>query len=472
MAEGDVRRRLTEKEPAARQISSGGDSRRLLEAPQAAEAVGKDVDSAEEDNTNVEEFESGMEADEQLRNLSQAKDTEIEAELGRRGFSSRARNWIVRFIFTVFMIVMFSFLVSLGPLALIALVLLIQIRCFQEIINIGYCIYKTQNLPWFRSLSWYFLLASNYFYYGENMIDYFGVFLSKTDFLQPFVTYHRFISFVLYCLGIVWFVLSLRKHYYFRQFSMFAWTHITLLIVNSAAFFFVQNIFQGLIWFLVPVSMIICNDIMAYMFGFFFGKTPLIKLSPKKTWEGFIGGGFSTVVFGILVHVIGDDPNSLLHLSVEYNEDEVRLATDCTPGYQFQLQQYTLPKLLQLIGFKHIKMYPFVWHSLSLSLFSSVIGPFGGFFASGFKRAFKIKDFGDMIPGHGGIMDRFDCQILMACFVNVYIRSFIRVANPNAMMSQIMRMESEDQVTLFNSLKNYLGSHGLLPIEQAPIGAT
>lgn len=47
--------------------------------------------------------------------------------------------------------------------------------------------------------------------------------------------------------------------------------------------------------------MIICNDVMAYMFGFFFGRTPLIKLSPKKTWEGFIGGGLSTVVYGLLV---------------------------------------------------------------------------------------------------------------------------------------------------------------------------
>ena len=51
--------------------------------------------------------------------------------------------------------------------------------------------------------------------------------------------------------------------------------------------------------FIVPVSMIVCNDVMAYMFGFFFGRTPLIKLSPKKTWEGFIGGGFATVVFGL-----------------------------------------------------------------------------------------------------------------------------------------------------------------------------
>ena len=43
---------------------------------------------------------------------------------------------------------------------------------------------------------------------------------------------------------------------------------------------------------------------------------------------------------------------------------------------------------------------------LALSIFASTIGPFGGFFASGFKRAFKIKDFGDTIPGHGGFMDR------------------------------------------------------------------
>lgn len=40
---------------------------------------------------------------------------------------------------------------------------------------------------------------------------------------------------------------------------------------------------------------------MAYVFGFFFGRTPLIQLSPKKTWEGFIGGGFATVIFGLVV---------------------------------------------------------------------------------------------------------------------------------------------------------------------------
>lgn len=53
--------------------------------------------------------------------------------------------------------------------------------------------------------------------------------------------------------------------------------------------------------FIVPVSMIILNDIWAYIFGFFFGRTPLIQVSPKKTWEGFIGGGVATVICGIIV---------------------------------------------------------------------------------------------------------------------------------------------------------------------------
>lgn len=47
--------------------------------------------------------------------------------------------------------------------------------------------------------------------------------------------------------------------------------------------------------------MIILNDIWAYVFGFFFGRTPLIQVSPKKTWEGFIGGGIATVICGIVV---------------------------------------------------------------------------------------------------------------------------------------------------------------------------
>ena len=93
----------------------------------------------------------------------------------------------------------------------------------------------------------------------------------------------------MYILGFVWFVLSLVKRYYLRQFSLFAWTHVALLCVVTQSYLVIQNMFEGLIWLIMPVMMVIINDVMAYMFGFTMGRTPLIQLSPKKTWEGFIG---------------------------------------------------------------------------------------------------------------------------------------------------------------------------------------
>lgn len=63
--------------------------------------------------------------------------------------------------------------------------------------------------------------------------------------------------------------------------------------------FIVNNILEGLIWFWVPASLVICNDVFAYIWGITLGRTPLIKLSPKKTVEGFIGAFWSTMIFGV-----------------------------------------------------------------------------------------------------------------------------------------------------------------------------
>lgn len=61
----------------------------------------------------------------------------------------------------------------------------------------------------------------------------------------------------------------------------------------------------GLLYrFLLPATLIVINDIAAYIFGFFFGKTPLIKLSPKKTWEGFIGASVTTIISAFMVSTI------------------------------------------------------------------------------------------------------------------------------------------------------------------------
>jgi len=358
------------------------------------------------------------------------------------------RNYVVRFLFTWIMIGGFGFMVYLGPLAITILILAIQVKCFHEIITIGYVVYKSHHLPWFRTISWYFLAASNYYLYGESLIEKFSLLLRRNDFLMTFVIYHRFISFTMYTAGFVAFVLTLKKTYYLKQFTLFGYTHLALLLIVTQSNLMIQNVFDGLIWFLLPVSLIICNDIMAYMFGFFFGRTRLIKLSPKKTWEGFIGGAFSTIIFGFIISSILCNYKNFV-CPLEYNDHSKSVTDECEPSSIFKKQSYSLP-----LNFK-LYMHPFQIHALAMSIFASTIGPFGGFFASGFKRAFKIKDFGDTIPGHGGFMDRFDCQVIMATFVNVYIYSFIRSPSPNKLFNQFLAFNNEDQMEFLRLVSNH-----------------
>lgn len=101
------------------------------------------------------------------------------------------------------------------------------------------------------------------------------------------------------------------------------------------------------------------TDIMAYFTGMAFGKHKLCPhLSPKKSVEGAVGG-----VIGSMV-------------------------------------------LCAIYG--HFFMPDSVWVSLAIGLFGSIIAQLGDLSASAFKRQMGIKDYGNLIPGHGGILDRFD----------------------------------------------------------------
>ena len=60
-------------------------------------------------------------------------------------------------------------------------------------------------------------------------------------------------------------------------------------------------------------------------------------------------------------------------------------------------------------------------------MFASIVAPFGGFFASAIKRAYHKKDFDSLFPGHGGLMDRMDCQLIMLTFTYVHYNTFIRI---------------------------------------------
>lgn len=60
--------------------------------------------------------------------------------------------------------------------------------------------------------------------------------------------------------------------------------------------------------FLLPTSLVIVNDCAAYVFGKLFGRTRLIQLSPKKTWEGYLGAAVTTSVAAFLVRQAAGAP--------------------------------------------------------------------------------------------------------------------------------------------------------------------
>jgi phosphatidate cytidylyltransferase len=114
------------------------------------------------------------------------------------------------------------------------------------------------------------------------------------------------------------------------------------------------------------------NDTFAYLVGISIGKHRLFeRISPKKSWEGFIGG------------II------------------------CTQGIAYLISIYFTE--LALI------------HWLAIALITSVFGTLGDLVESMFKRSLGVKDSGNILPGHGGILDRFDGVLLSSPFVVTYL---------------------------------------------------
>lgn len=151
--------------------------------------------------------------------------------------------------------------------------------------------------------------------------------------------------------------------------------------------FWIKTVHEfGLTWVLFPALLVIVNDTMAYAFGILMGKHKLLpRLSPKKTVEGFIGAAFSTMV------VSAPLLNSMLKKSSEAAKGALGGGSVTS-------------------------------HALTVAVFVSLVSPFGGFLASAVKRAHGAKDFGSLIPGHGGVVDRFDCQVVTAPFVYLYLK--------------------------------------------------
>jgi phosphatidate cytidylyltransferase len=135
---------------------------------------------------------------------------------------------------------------------------------------------------------------------------------------------------------------------------------------------------------LLPILVISCmwiNDTMAYIVGSFIGKTPLSKISPKKTWEGTIGGII------LCIAVVG-----------------------CT---------------IQFVVLKDQPLLFMNYHWYIIAAIGAIIGTIGDLLESKLKRLANVKDSGSFMPGHGGFLDRFDSLILATPFVWLYLKLFL-----------------------------------------------
>ncbi len=132
---------------------------------------------------------------------------------------------------------------------------------------------------------------------------------------------------------------------------------------------------EGIIPIIIIASIWI-NDTMAYIVGSFIGKTPLSKISPKKTWEGTIGGVIlSVVAVGSLFPII-------------------------------ELGSFDLKLVLGIMPIVAI---------------AAITGTFGDLLESKLKRMAGVKDSGNFMPGHGGFLDRFDSLLIATPFVWLYV---------------------------------------------------
>ncbi|KAL9600068.1 MAG: hypothetical protein Q9219_003438 [cf. Caloplaca sp. 3 TL-2023] len=380
-------------------------------------------------------------------------------------YEKKKQTFITRTIWTFLMIAGFFIAMFGGHLYVIGIVTAIQIISFKEVIAIANVPSRAKNLTFTRSLNWYFLGTIMYFLYGESVIYYFKHIVLIDRVLLPFATHHRFISFILYVMGFVFFVGSLQKGHYRFQFQQFAWTHMALYLINVQAHFIMNSIFEGMIWFFLPASLVITNDIFAYICGITFGRTQLIKLSPKKTVEGFVGAWILTIVFGFgMTNVL----MRYKYFICPVNDLGANIFTglQCNPNPVFLPKTYTIqPPLLLHSPPLTFSVAPMQFHILVFASFASLIAPFGGFFASGLKRFAKVKDFGESIPGHGGITDRMDCQFIMGFFAYVYYQSFIAVYKTSVgevIEKAVQGLSPEEQVEVVRGLAKYLVGQGMV----------
>jgi len=214
---------------------------------------------------------------------------------------------------------------------------------------------------------------------------YVGTFLSSFIFILSFLFANHYLEntkvfYSLFLISSIVFIIELyrkQKH----GFRNIAYTFLAVIFIGmpfSILNFFVIDFIDGEIIdtpnILIGVFAILwIYDSGAYVFGISLGKNRLFeRISPKKSWEGLIGGSIVAIVAAYLI--------STFYTELRY----------------------------------------FDW--IIISIIIIVFGTFGDLVESLFKREIKVKDSGNILPGHGGILDRFDGIFLSAPIIFAYLQ--------------------------------------------------
>jgi phosphatidate cytidylyltransferase len=227
------------------------------------------------------------------------------------------------------------------------------------------------------------------------------------------------------------------------------WSIVTVCIVVFQVKFLARNALNGLFWYFFPMATVVMNDVSAYFCGISMGrkffKSPFFSISPNKTWEGFLGAAVLTLIFSFFFPVLLAQFTWFTCPAEELHMWPFPPPLQCAPNPVFVYSPVNLP----LVG--QVSLYPIQLHGLAYGLFASLVAPFGGFFASAIKRAYNKKDFQSFLPGHGGMMDRMDCQLLMLCFSSFHYKSFIAPKAPalDKMMFLLSLMSLADQKAIY-----------------------
>lgn len=202
-------------------------------------------------------------------------------------------------------------------------------------------------------------------------------FVASTLVVLGDIPYYMEIITVIFAISVITFILLMLLQKQLKLNSPIIAFYLALLVVLMIRSVPELRAMENGVYYLSgAVTICLITDLAAYLFGKAFGKHKLApKISPNKTIEGALAGVISSAVVILLVALLLDYAGGL---KVDYAK---------------------------------LSIY---------AVMASFVGEFGDLAMSSIKRICKVKDFGNLLPGHGGILDRFDSQIFAVPFTLVY----------------------------------------------------